>query len=155
MLLRGSASPMAPTSFFLAVSTALRWRTIGTSVVAGMLSTAWFRNRPDTTRNTSHVDLCSGFDCQWFPMTADQYLQSILVRQAVDTSSTSPVRQVQAALYPLLSHWAGNKLRGAPKRLICQGKRKQVRNRHRPLRVSLIRRHGNFERDLHRTARSA
>jgi predicted nucleotidyltransferase len=44
-------------------------------------------------------------------MTADQYLQSILAREAVDVSSTSPIRQVQTTLYPLLSEWAGVKLR--------------------------------------------
>jgi len=45
-------------------------------------------------------------------MTADQYLQTILAREAVDTSSTSPVRKIRDTLYPLLSEWAGNMLRG-------------------------------------------
>lgn len=45
-------------------------------------------------------------------MTSDEYLWSLLAREAVDVSSTSPVRQVQGTLYPLLAEWAGNKLRG-------------------------------------------
>jgi hypothetical protein len=44
-------------------------------------------------------------------MTADTYLQNILVREAVDTSSTSPVRGVQAILQPILNQWAGVQLR--------------------------------------------
>jgi hypothetical protein len=44
-------------------------------------------------------------------MTADQYLQNILAREAVDVSSMSPVRQVQSTLYPLLTEWAGVMLR--------------------------------------------
>jgi len=45
-------------------------------------------------------------------MTADQYLQNILQREAVDTSAMSPVRGVQAVIYPLISAWAGSHLRG-------------------------------------------
>jgi tRNA nucleotidyltransferase (CCA-adding enzyme) len=45
-------------------------------------------------------------------MTADEYLQSILAREAVDISPTSRVRQVQKTLHPLLSEWAGTMLRG-------------------------------------------
>ena len=44
-------------------------------------------------------------------MTADEYLQNILSREAVDTSATSPVRGVQTALQPLLNEWAGSQLR--------------------------------------------
>jgi tRNA nucleotidyltransferase (CCA-adding enzyme) len=44
-------------------------------------------------------------------MTADAYLQNILVREAVDASSTSPVRGVQANLQPILNQWAGMQLR--------------------------------------------
>jgi hypothetical protein len=44
-------------------------------------------------------------------MTADQYLQNILVREAVDTTSTSPVRAVQSTIMPILNEWAGNQLR--------------------------------------------
>jgi|SRR5579872_3246327 len=40
-------------------------------------------------------------------MTADAYLQSILTREAVDTSIFSPVRNVQNVLYPLIGQWAG------------------------------------------------
>ena len=39
------------------------------------------------------------------------YLQNILARQAVNTSSTSPVLGVQAVLMPLLNQWGGNVLR--------------------------------------------
>jgi predicted nucleotidyltransferase len=45
-------------------------------------------------------------------MTADEYLKNILVREAVDVSSTSPVLQVQKTLQPLLTEWAGAMLRG-------------------------------------------
>ena len=45
-------------------------------------------------------------------MTADEYLQNILAREAVDTSATSPVRGVQTALQPILIKWAGTQLRG-------------------------------------------
>lgn len=44
-------------------------------------------------------------------MSADTYLQSILSREAVDTSPFSPVRGVQAILLPILNEWAGNQLR--------------------------------------------
>jgi hypothetical protein len=44
-------------------------------------------------------------------MTADQYLYSILAREAVDNSATSPVRGVQAMLQPRLNEWAGRYLR--------------------------------------------
>jgi Nucleotidyltransferase domain len=44
-------------------------------------------------------------------MTPDQYLQQILVREAVDTSPTSPVRGVQAILLPVLREWGGGQLR--------------------------------------------
>ncbi len=43
-------------------------------------------------------------------MTADMYLQNILNREAVDTSSSSPVRGVQAVIQPLIAQWAGNQL---------------------------------------------
>jgi tRNA nucleotidyltransferase (CCA-adding enzyme) len=44
-------------------------------------------------------------------MTADQYLQNILAREAVDTSAGSLVRGVQAVLQPVLAEWAGKWLR--------------------------------------------
>ena len=44
-------------------------------------------------------------------MSADSYLQTILAREAVDTSATSPVRSVQAILQPIFIEWAGNQLR--------------------------------------------
>jgi hypothetical protein len=44
-------------------------------------------------------------------MTADQYLRNILVREAVDTSASSPVRSVQTVLRPVLAEWAGKWLR--------------------------------------------
>ena len=44
-------------------------------------------------------------------MSADSYLQTILAREAVDTSPTSPVRSAQATLQPVLNEWAGNQLR--------------------------------------------
>jgi hypothetical protein len=43
-------------------------------------------------------------------MTADEYLQSILAREAVDTGPFSPVRGVQALLQPAIQEWAGNQL---------------------------------------------
>lgn len=45
-------------------------------------------------------------------MTADQYLQNILYREAVDVSATSPVRDIQGAIRPLIQSWAGQHLRG-------------------------------------------
>jgi Nucleotidyltransferase domain len=44
-------------------------------------------------------------------MTADEYLYSILHREAVDTSATSPIRGVQAVLQPILNEWGGSQLR--------------------------------------------
>ena len=44
-------------------------------------------------------------------MTADSYLQTILAREAVNTSLTSPVRGVQAILQPILNTWGGTQLR--------------------------------------------
>ena len=39
-------------------------------------------------------------------MGADEYLQAILDREAVDTGPFSPVRGVQAVLYPVIQGWA-------------------------------------------------
>src|SRR5438874_12415659 len=39
-------------------------------------------------------------------MSADQYLQTILNREAVDTSVYSPVLNVQATIRPLIARWA-------------------------------------------------
>jgi Nucleotidyltransferase domain len=44
-------------------------------------------------------------------MTADQYLQNILVREAVNTSASSPVLSVLTVLRPIVSEWAGQQLR--------------------------------------------
>ena len=44
-------------------------------------------------------------------MTADTYLQTILTREAVNTSATSPVLGVLATLRPILNEWAGAQLR--------------------------------------------
>ena len=44
-------------------------------------------------------------------MTPDQYLQSILARDAVNTGPTSPVLGVQALLQPTIAKWAGRRLR--------------------------------------------
>lgn len=44
-------------------------------------------------------------------MSADTYLQTILAREAVNTSATSPVRAVQTVLQPTLNEWAGTQLR--------------------------------------------
>lgn len=43
-------------------------------------------------------------------MTADEYLHSILAREAVDTSATSPVWAARDALMPVLNNWAGRQL---------------------------------------------
>lgn len=43
-------------------------------------------------------------------MSADSYLQGILVRTSVDTGLYSPVRGVQRTLAPLLNNWAGQYL---------------------------------------------
>ncbi len=40
-------------------------------------------------------------------MTADEYLQGILNREAVDTGPNSPVRKVQSQLHPIIQEWAG------------------------------------------------
>ncbi len=40
-------------------------------------------------------------------MTADEYLQTILRREAVDTGLSSPVRGVQAQIEPSIKEWAG------------------------------------------------
>jgi hypothetical protein len=43
-------------------------------------------------------------------VTADQYLQGILNREAVDTGPYSPVRGVQAVFDPIIREWANNRL---------------------------------------------
>jgi hypothetical protein len=45
-------------------------------------------------------------------MTPDEYLQSILQREAVDTGPYSPVRNVQATIEPAIREWAGSSLVG-------------------------------------------
>ena len=45
-------------------------------------------------------------------MGVDEYLQSILYRETVATGPLSPVRDVQAALYPTISEWANRFLLG-------------------------------------------
>ena len=40
-------------------------------------------------------------------MTGDSYLQSILQREAVDTSVSSPLRMIQAYIEPDIKEWAG------------------------------------------------
>lgn len=45
-------------------------------------------------------------------MSADDYLNRILQREAVDTGPFSPVRSVQGALQPIIQQWAGNRLAG-------------------------------------------
>ena len=44
-------------------------------------------------------------------MAADQYLQNILTREAVDTGIFSPVRGVLTTLQPIITEWAGGQLR--------------------------------------------
>ena len=46
------------------------------------------------------------------PMTPDEYLHSVLAREAVDSGLFSPVRSVQATLQPILSVWANKYLIG-------------------------------------------
>jgi len=43
-------------------------------------------------------------------MTADQYLEAILNREAVSTGLNSPVRSVQAILSPMIREWANGRL---------------------------------------------
>lgn len=43
-------------------------------------------------------------------MTQDDYLQSILQREGVDTGPYSPVRSVQSQIQPAIQQWAGNLL---------------------------------------------
>jgi Nucleotidyltransferase domain len=45
-------------------------------------------------------------------MTADQYLNGILTREAVDTGPHSPVLGVQGIIVPAICGWAGDKLLG-------------------------------------------
>jgi len=45
-------------------------------------------------------------------MTADEYLQRILAREAVDNRPYSPVRSVQAQVEPAIREWAGTYLGG-------------------------------------------
>jgi hypothetical protein len=44
-------------------------------------------------------------------MSADEYLEIILNRDAVDTRQFSPVRGVQAVLYPIIQGWASLRTR--------------------------------------------
>jgi nucleotidyltransferase-like protein len=43
-------------------------------------------------------------------MTVDQYLQNILIREAVDTGPYSPVRGVQAIIEPVIREWSADRL---------------------------------------------
>lgn len=43
-------------------------------------------------------------------MSADAYLQSILLREAVNTGLTSPVRDVIGSLMPVVLQWSGSYL---------------------------------------------
>lgn len=43
-------------------------------------------------------------------MSADGYLQNILVRETVDTGPYSPVRGVQSIVAPIIREWAGSQL---------------------------------------------
>src|SRR5258708_1762689 len=43
-------------------------------------------------------------------LQADEYLRSLLAREAVDNTDTSPLLTVQAELMPLLRTWAGSSL---------------------------------------------
>jgi hypothetical protein len=43
-------------------------------------------------------------------LQADEYLRSVLAREAVDNSATTPLLAVQAELMPLLREWAGSDL---------------------------------------------
>ncbi|HKD84477.1 MAG TPA: hypothetical protein VKB58_06995 [Terriglobales bacterium] len=45
-------------------------------------------------------------------MTADQYLHTILLREAVDAGPNSPLLTLQATLMPILRQWAGDNLLG-------------------------------------------
>ena len=45
-------------------------------------------------------------------MAADQYLYGILAKETVDTSASSPLRQVAVTLMPRLRVWAGDLLVG-------------------------------------------
>jgi predicted nucleotidyltransferase len=45
-------------------------------------------------------------------MSADNYLQSILAREAVDTGPFSPVRGVLQQIQPIIGDWAGTQLLG-------------------------------------------
>jgi tRNA nucleotidyltransferase (CCA-adding enzyme) len=45
-------------------------------------------------------------------MSADEYLQLILEREAVDTGPYSPVRNVQTKIQPVIKEWAGTFLGG-------------------------------------------
>lgn len=45
-------------------------------------------------------------------MSADDYLQRILEREAVDTGPLSPVRNVQTQIHPVIREWAGTALVG-------------------------------------------
>ena len=45
-------------------------------------------------------------------MRADEYLQRILQREAVDTGLYSPVRGVQTTIQPIIQEWAGTQLAG-------------------------------------------
>jgi hypothetical protein len=49
--------------------------------------------------------------CAWRNnVTEDEYLRALLTREAVDTGPFSPVRHVQAVIYPTISEWAGRYL---------------------------------------------
>jgi len=55
-------------------------------------------------------------------MSADDYLQRILIRESVDTGPFSSVRSVQSTLQPLLSHWgAGYLLSVSPSGSFAKG----------------------------------
>lgn len=51
--------------------------------------------------------MCTGRTVHDPVVTADEYLWNLLIREAVDTGLSSPVRAVQSTLMPTLQQWAG------------------------------------------------
>lgn len=43
-------------------------------------------------------------------VTGDEYLRTILARERVDASLTSPVRGVRQTMLPIIQAWAGSQL---------------------------------------------
>jgi len=71
----------------------------------GVGTSTWWRNRDGSTRPVLMRQMHTISD-----MTPDEYLQTILAREQVDTGPFHAVRGMQTTLLPIIRRWAGDYL---------------------------------------------